>query len=78
MPFLRIVLLSLLPLAANAGDLKLKTGGWKLRHALQALEPRTAPPVGKTHLARTPPVEENKCVFVAGVRHCPLPPLPRD
>jgi hypothetical protein len=75
MPFLRAFLISCLALPAHAGDLKLKVEGWTLRGALQGFEPRYAPPV-RGHLTASEAPRKDPCVFVAGVRHCPLRKLP--
>ncbi|HYG55029.1 MAG TPA: hypothetical protein VD965_07010 [Burkholderiales bacterium] len=75
MPRLTVFLMIAIPWLAYAGEIKLRTEGWKLRHALQASEPRYTPPV-KGHLtAGETTMKKDSCVFVAGVRHCPLPEL---
>jgi hypothetical protein len=77
MPRLLVFLIIAIPYLAYGNELKLRMEGWKLRHALQASEPRYAPPV-KGHLtARETAMKKDSCVFVAGVRHCPLPKLPQ-
>ncbi len=73
MPRLLLLLTALVPLAGHAGDIHFKAQGWTLRRTLQAFEPRYVPPVSKGHLRAAAQKPVDGCVFVAGVRHCPLP-----
>jgi hypothetical protein len=65
------ILTLLVPLAAQAGDVKLKVSirahGW-----WWPFEPRYAPPVSPHHLSAATKPATDSCTFVAGVRHCPL------
>ena len=72
MPILRALLLLCIPCSALAGDISIKKEGWRLVHALRALEPRVLPSPGKHLDTREVRVKRDSCVFVAGVRHCPL------
>ena len=72
MPILRAVLLLCMPCLAQAGDITVKKEGWRLVHALRALESRVLPLSSKHLDTRDVPVKRDSCVFVAGIRHCPL------
>ena len=72
MPILRAVLLLCVPCFAQAGDITIKKEGWRLVHALRALETRHAPSAGSIPMKKIEPPSRDRCVFVAGVRHCPL------
>jgi len=72
MPILRALLLLCIPCGALAGEVTIKKEGWRLVHALRALEPRHSPAPGSMHLRKSETSARDRCVFVAGVRHCPL------
>ena len=70
----RLLLICLLmaPLAAQASEVKIDVRAVVL---LDVLLPRYVPPPSRHHLMAPPEGARDACVFVAGVRHCPLPPL---